>query len=664
MNSNVFREISRLIPLFLVVLIIAIGARFVSNIAIDNTAQKNAQSSASVWASNIVEYVPQLEEILSGEKIASGDVMMRLANAQPSEIKAYRIYNHSKILRLERAGNGVYFDETRSLGDDASAMIEKILIGKASSYKKISFASNTDASYGSKILIPLKKNGRKLGYIEILSVETSTFVEFREHFSLLSLEFTILMLASFLLPAILYFLRTIQLDAASKKLRYSADHDELTGVLNRSAFTKIVEKELELASGRGYSVGLHFLDLDKFKEINDTRGHGAGDEVLKKTAKRIKSFLGPREHLARLGGDEFAIVQPYFTGSSNSVNILAKKIVTEMTKPFEIEGLDVQIGASLGYSHFPRDGKTVSELLQKSDIALYKAKLKGRNRATEFDPSMNDEQMRRHAVENRLRFALENEEFSLKFQPYFDFKTNDLRGFEALLRLNDEKGKAISPAVFIPIAEEIGLIGDIGAWVLLESCRIAKDWPQDLMVSVNLSPEQFKTYNMQKFVSQALKTTGFSANRLELEVTEGLLITDTDNVLDELLAIKELGVSIALDDFGTGYSSLSYLWQFPFDKLKVDKSFVNKLGVKDSKSREILSTIIALGKVLNLKVTAEGVETKEQCDVLKSMDCDYCQGYLTGRPMDAIDVAATIIKTHKTVGKPNAKIKLKLKQSA
>ncbi len=664
MNSNVYKEISRLIPLFLVVLAIAIGARFVSNNAIDKTSQRNAERVASQWASQIVEHVPAIKEVLAGDRIVTGNTMIKLAHVQPKEIKSYRLFDANRILRLERSGSGVEFSETLSIGNKTEQSMRDVDEGRHILFKKTFASQDMGVKFGSQVIVPIKKNGEQIGYIAILSLESASYEKFRNQFSNVTLQFAVLMLAAFLLPAILYFLRTVQLDSASKRLRFAAEHDELTGALNRNSFTAIIEKEIILAKERGYSLGVHFLDLDRFKEVNDTRGHSVGDELLKKVSQRINKSLDSRVHLARLGGDEFAIIQPFFIGSSNNVGELAQKIVDIMALPFEVDGGEIYIGASLGYSLFPRDGKTVAELLHKSDIALYKAKLEGRNRALEYKPSMDDEQMSRHEIGKRMRNALAQDEFHINFQPYYDLKTQQLRGFEALLRLNDVNGKPIGPDVFIPIAEEVGLIGDIGAWVLKESCRIAKDWPQDLMVSVNLSPAQFQTHDMPAFVNQVLKETKLEASRLELEVTEGLLIDDTEKVLSELLAIKDLGVSIALDDFGTGYSSLSYLWQFPFDKLKVDKSFIDDVCKKGSKSRDILSTIVALGKVLDLKITAEGVETQEQADVLTSFNCDLVQGYHFGKPMSSVDVAAIIIKSFKTKSKETDKILLRLKNSA
>jgi EAL domain-containing protein (putative c-di-GMP-specific phosphodiesterase class I) len=256
---------------------------------------------------------------------------------------------------------------------------------------------------------------------------------------------------------------------------------------------------------------------------------------------------------------------------------------------------------------------------------------------------MESERQSRLDLEARLRAALAEREFTLNFQPFFEHATGRLEGFEALLRLSDNDGKPIAPEVFIPIAEEIGLIGEIGEWVIREACGVAADWPDDLIVAVNMSPMQFQDEDIVDTVAGALRESGLPARRLELEVTETILIANTERVLKVLRRLKEVGVSIALDDFGTGYSSLSYLWRFPFDKLKVDKSFMAELGQPDSRTMEVLNTIIALGKVLNMRVAAEGVETEEQSALLKRLACDLVQGFLFGRPMPVADIAATIL---------------------
>ncbi len=644
MKMVIFREISRLVPIFLVVLAVAIGARFVVSNGIEQTAQNSAEIATSDWAHKIAETIPNIENVLTGEQVITAQTMIEMGHLQSKEILEYRVFDKDGTLRIKSISPETQFENSIAIGEKTNQFLN-ISLDMKPLHERIKIDSTQEDIYGSKIIVPLVKNEELIGYVEVINKESAIFGKFRNQFSETTFRFIILMLAAFLLPAILYLRRTAQLEQTSKRLRYSAEYDDLTNALNRGAFTKQITKDLEIASERGYSIAVHFIDLDRFKEINDNKGHEIGDEILRLTAKRLQKLLGPRDKFARLGGDEFVIYQPYLVGSSSKTTKLANDIIEVMKKPFFIKNNNIQIGASVGSSHFPRDGKQVDELLRTADLALYRAKEMGRSVAIEFDVSMETERQSRQAIEQLLRLALENELFYLNFQPFYDIKTNSLQGFEALLRINDKDGKPISPEIFIPIAEEIGLIGDIGEWVLREACKTAIDWPKNMVIAVNLSSEQFQIHNMPELVQEVLNSTGLSPSQLELEVTEGLLITDSDKVLKDLNSIKQLGVAIALDDFGTGYSSLSYLWQFPFDKLKVDKSFISTLGVADSKSHEILSTIVALGKVLDMKVTAEGVETEQQAELLRSFNCDLVQGYLFSRPLNIVDVAAELIKS-------------------
>ncbi len=643
MNMMVFKEISRLVPMFLVVLAVAIGARFVTDNGINQTAQNSSEIASASWAIKLSNTITNIENVLQGDQSVTLEAARELNHSQPKQIQAYRIFDKSGFIRFNKIGSKLQFENSINGGRESSKYFDSITTENPY-YDKISSNIDLDIIYGSNVIVPLVKDNNIIGYLETLNIESNIFEKFRKQFSDTSFRFIILMLAAFLLPAILYLRRTAQLDRTSKRLRHNAEYDDLTGALNRGAFTKFMDKELNVASERGYSIAIHFIDLDRFKEINDTKGHETGDKILNKTAKNLQKLLAPRDRLARLGGDEFVIFQPYFIGSSSKATQLANEIVEVLKKPFIVDNTNIQIGASVGTSHFPRDGKQIDELLRTADLALYKAKEMGRSRALEFDISMETDRQSRQAIEQLLRTALASDRFYLNYQPFYDMKTSKLRGFEALLRIKDNAGTPISPEIFIPIAEDIGIIGEIGEWVLRESCKTAIDWPKDMTISVNLSPDQFQTHNMPSLVQEVLNSTGLASSQLELEVTEGLLITDSDKVLSELKLIKKLGVSIALDDFGTGYSSLSYLWQFPFDKLKVDKSFINTLNVAGSKSQEILSTIVALGKILDMKVTAEGVETEKQAELLRSLNCDLVQGYLFSRPLDLVDVAAELIK--------------------
>jgi EAL domain-containing protein (putative c-di-GMP-specific phosphodiesterase class I) len=311
--------------------------------------------------------------------------------------------------------------------------------------------------------------------------------------------------------------------------------------------------------------------------------------------------------------------------------------------PFALDSVEVRIGASVGTARHPLDGATRERMLMAADLALYAAKRAGRGRAIGFSPEIEQEYRTRIALETRLRQAVETEDFELFYQPLYATDGKTLRAFEALLRLKDKDGNRIAPSVFIPIAEELRLIDRIGRWVLNEACRTAILWPESVSVAVNLSPLQFLGGGLSEIVRQVLAETGLDPRRLELEMTESVLLEKPEDILIQLRTIKALGVSIALDDFGTGYSSLSYLWRFPFDTLKVDGSFMIGLSDPNSRSREVLDTIMALGRVLNLHITAEGVETHEQIEILQTLRCDFVQGYLLGRPVAATDVAAVIL---------------------
>ena len=387
---------------------------------------------------------------------------------------------------------------------------------------------------------------------------------------------------------------------------------------------------------------VHYLNLDRFKTVNDTLGQATGDTVLREVAERLLGAAGGDNFVGRLGGDEFAVCQK--TDSASVAHRFAEHLVRALAKPCAIDGNEITIGGSIGFARYPENGSETAVLLQAAAIALSRAKKNGRGCALGYHESMEREHVERHAVEKRLRQALAAGGFELHYQPLFRTGDQKLRGFEALLRLRDENGKPIPPSVFIPVAEEIGLICRIGDWALAEACRFAATWPDELTVAVNLSPVQFERGDLVMKARAALKESGLAANRLELEITESLLITNPQSVLAQLHQLRALGIRIALDDFGTGYSSLSYLWQFPFDKLKIDRAFMNGIDTRGSKSREILKTVVSLGRILDLAVTAEGVETKEQLAALEELKCDLTQGFLLGRPMPAEDLAAFVVK--------------------
>jgi diguanylate cyclase (GGDEF)-like protein len=374
------------------------------------------------------------------------------------------------------------------------------------------------------------------------------------------------------------------------------------------------------------------IGLDRFKVINDTFGHNVGDEALKIVATRLKSAIRAEDMVARLGGDEFVVLQVGMN-QPNGATYLAERLLKILAEPCEINGLELVCTASIGVAISPTDIDNWDGLLSRAEIALDRAKGSNRGNASFFEIGMDQMFRARRRLEADLRRAMDMSAFHLAFQPIIDFKKGEFIGFEALLRW-PEGWEPQSPATFIPVAEETGLIVPIGAWVLKTACDEAAAWTKPLKIAVNLSPLQFSHGDIMAVVDEVLKSSGLDPCRLELEVTESLWLQNSETVLHQLAQLRSRGISIALDDFGTGYSSLSYLWKFPFDKVKVDRSFVTQMEI-DPKAAAIVDTVVALGRTLDLTITAEGVETPEQAKALKDVGCDQGQGYLFGRPLSA-----------------------------
>ena len=419
-----------------------------------------------------------------------------------------------------------------------------------------------------------------------------------------------------------------------------AARDALTGLPNRSGLHQRLTDLLEQSQRTQAPLAVLFLDLDRFKAVNDTLGHAVGDALLCKVAERLRNAVRKTDIVARLGGDEFAIIQAGVPQPQAS-EALAGRLVDLIGRTYVVSGHSVVIGASVGVALSPADGNDGETLLQHADIALYRAKTGGRGMFRFFQPEMNTAMQTRRLLETDLRSALPLEQFELAYQPQVQLEPYALVGFEALLRWHHPVRGLVSPASFIPLAEEIGLISTIGTWVLRTACRAAAAWPEAVSVAVNVSPIQFRNAELVQTVTSALDESGLSPTRLDLEITEGALLDNTDTVLRQLFALKQLGIRISMDDFGTGYSSLSYLRKFPFEKIKIDQSFVRGSD-HDADCGAIVRAVSALGASLGVTTTAEGVETQEQLTRMKADGCNQVQGYFTGRPMNEAGAAALV----------------------
>lgn len=434
--------------------------------------------------------------------------------------------------------------------------------------------------------------------------------------------------------------RTRELADLAHRYEHQAYHDSLTGLANRITFDHRLTDGISHIKRFGGSLSVLFLDLDRFKMINDTLGHDIGDKLLQEVARRLKSCLREDDTLARLGGDEFAVL--LLDTSPQGTGDVAAKVIDAVCQPMQLDGHALVMTTSVGVSLYPDDGDDAGTILKNADMAMYRSKDQGRNQLTFFSSDMNSRVERRLVLENKLRDAIENDRFYLCYQPKWDVQSLALVGVEALIRWNDPQEGTIAPGEFIAIAEECGLIENIDRWVLQRACRelleLFDGRDINVQLSVNFSPLHFSRNRICDEIDAVLKQTGFPNHCLELEITESLIGPGVQNVMEQLRDIRKLGVEISIDDFGTGYSSLSRLKQLPLNTLKIDRSFVNDLS-EDEDSKNLVKTIITLAHNLNLKVVAEGVETELQQEFIKNHDCDVVQGYLFGRPMVKSELA-------------------------
>ena len=427
------------------------------------------------------------------------------------------------------------------------------------------------------------------------------------------------------------------------KIEYMAHHDALTDLANRV----LLNERLEQALGRIHleeMVAVHHLDLDQFKAVNDTFGHPAGDKLLKIVADRLRGLVRETDTIARMGGDEFVVVQAPIADPAESTS-LAQRIIALMSEPFDLDGHQAVIGASIGIAVGPSDGLKPDELLRNADLALYRAKGDGRGTFRFFETAMDLQMQTRRIMERDLRKALSSGQFELYYQPVVNLASGDISGFEALIRWNHPEQGVIPPASFIPLAEETGLIVPVGEWVIRQACATAAQWPGDLSIAVNISAAQFRNPGLMQVIVGALATSGLDPTRLEIEITETVLLQNRETTLAVLRQLRELGIRIAMDDFGTGYSSLTYLQCFPFDKIKIDRSFVKDI-TENTGSLNIVRAVAALAKGMGMTATAEGVETSEQLDRITSEGCTEMQGFLFSRPVPASEIERLFLSRH------------------
>jgi len=615
------------------ILLVACGGVLLSRLVATNMLFADAQSTSSAWAATLLDSVEDMSAIVAGAPPSDKARHVLEYATQVGDIYRYKIWNQTGMLVFTS-------ERTNSLHEPATSVedLEQRIAGSTSNETSVA-KRLVDPVYFADSYIPIKQNGAVIGVFEVYLDQTADRVLYERSFLLTE---SIIALAALLaggLPAYMVYLKMMAHRAAQADAIFFAEHDSLTGIPNRKRLGETARAALAWNRRNKKHVAALLIDLDRFKDVNDTFGHAAGDDLLKALAERLSSAIREEDMVARLGGDEFVILQVGMAQPSGA-SFLADRLSKALSKPYDVGNSQLVCGASIGVAIAPTDAWEWDTLLTCADTALYKAKSEGRGTVRFFEAGMDAAVRARRQLEADLKRALDTSAFQLAYQPLFSFQDNSLLGFEALLRWPPGWSPQ-SPSVFIPIAEESGLIVPIGAWVLETACRTAASWAKPVKIAVNLSPIQFRHGDIFAVVEKALNTTGLDPTRLELEVTESLWLQNTDVVFDQLTRLRKMGISIALDDFGTGYSSLTYLWKFPFDKVKIDQSFVAEMEV-DPKAAAIVNTIVAMGKTLALSITAEGVETQEQAQALRVAGCDQAQGYLYGRPLSQISANALV----------------------
>jgi diguanylate cyclase (GGDEF)-like protein len=483
----------------------------------------------------------------------------------------------------------------------------------------------------SEAYVPLVRDGHVMGVVEVYVDQTALKRHAAVTFATLAIAITLVFAALAGVSTAQWVRRLRAQRRAEERMRYLAQHDVLSGALNRTSLHDELQRAAWCAEAGGPGFAVLCVDLDRFKEVNDGLGHAAGDEVIRQVSQRLRALLRHGDHVARLGGDEFAILQSGVAGPDD-VSRLAQRVVQTLAAPYEFQGHPIVCGGSAGAALFGVDSRDVADLLHKADLALYRAKAEGRGGFSFYEAGLDRHLQERRELAQDLSQAIEGGALALHYQPLYAADGITLNGYEALARWTHATRGSVPPATFIPVAEETGLIEALGRWVLRRACALAATWPEPLTVSVNLSAAQFRNDALLHTVIDALGESRLAPQRLELEITESLLMADIERVVRTLHALSALGVRIAMDDFGTGYSSLAYLWRFPFDKVKIDRAFTKGLA-EDPKVNLIVRSIVSLAHSLQIRVNAEGVETEGQMRALQKHGCDELQGYLLGRPL-------------------------------
>ncbi len=611
--------------------------------AADRLIKNSAEHTAIRYAHNISAQLPELPQLFAGRAVSS-DTLEDLKRLRAlGDVFRFKFFNREGALLLvsDELDQSDPFKASRQTGlklgshHGTNENVTAIVLGGGNHIELADGTGkkNRPALY-TEAYVPVLAGGQVLGVVEVYVDSTPQALRIRAAFA----EVGFIVAGALLLVGGAlggqWLQRQREKRRAASRVRYLAQHLVLSGALNRASFNEALEQAAWRHEQGGPDFAVMCIDLDRFKEVNDAHGHAGGDAVLRDATHRLHALVRHGDLLARLGGDEFAILQSDVS-HADDVHTLGQRIVDALAAPYQVAGKRVLCGSSVGAARFGVDAGTVEDLLHKADVAMYRAKTGGRGRFSFYDHELDRQLEEKRELARELREALATGAIAMHYQALHAADGITLLGYEALMRWKHPTRGMVPPSTFIPLAEDTGQIESLGQWALERSCSEAFAWPAPLTVSVNLSAAQFRgEQDLVDVVARALDNSGLPANRLVLEITESLLMSDTEAVVNTLTRLSALGVGIAMDDFGTGYSSLAYLWRFPFDKVKIDRSFTQGLG-DDKKVALIVRSIVSLAHSLGIRVNAEGVETEPQARMLRKMGCDELQGFLLGRPVPA-----------------------------
>jgi diguanylate cyclase (GGDEF)-like protein len=641
-THGIGRSLRRIAPWMAAAVVVVAGAGLVMRHAAEEQLEAAAGHAALQWAAFARDTVPDLEPAFAGRGF-SADALAQLRRLrQAGDVFRFKLYDaQGGVLlvsdQLDRAEGSLDAPQAArpAPDDDDLAMRRAALAGQTQVELRRGHGAGQPRVF-SEAYAPVLREGRVAGVVEVYVDQSVPAARIEAAFREVALGVAGLLSALVALAGWQWRQRQKRDRAAEERLRYLAQNDVLTNTLNRASFRDALERAQKNASDSagGPVFAVLGVDIHGFKDVNDTLGHAAGDELLRAAARRLRETVGTQDLVARLSGDEFAVLQATVRQPAD-VSRLGQRIVDALGKPYEISTQPLHAAASVGAAVYGNDGLDRDELLHKAGQALRRAKQQRRGSFSFYDAVLDQRLQGQRELVRDLRHALYAGELHLHFQPLYERDGRTLGGYEALVRWHHPKRGPVSPAEFIPLAEESGLIEDLGMWVMARACEVASTWPPSLNLSVNLSAAQFRRgEELVGVVGACLEAAGLPAHRLELEITESLLMNNTEQVVQTLHRLTEMGVRIVMDDFGTGYSSLAYLWRFPFDKVKIDRAFTQHLG-QDPKVDLIVRSIVSLAHSLNIRVNAEGVETPAQMRCLQEHGCDELQGFLLGKPSPA-----------------------------